>query len=86
MASAARRSPAKPEPVLPAGGGTTGNNSGGVVGGGQTGYNYQFGNSFVIGAEADIQGTSITGGNQGNFAGLYTSPYPRSAPASSRLS
>ena len=50
------------------GGGTTGNNTGGVVGGGQVGYNFQFGNPFVIGAEADIQGTSITGGNQGNFA------------------
>jgi outer membrane immunogenic protein len=58
------------------GGGTTGNNTGGVVGGGQIGYNYQFGNSFVIGAEADFQGTSLTGGNQGNFAGLYNSPYP----------
>jgi len=61
------------------GGGTTATNTGGVVGGAQAGYNYQFGNSFVIGAEADIQGTSITGGNQGNFAGAYTSPYPRSA-------
>jgi outer membrane immunogenic protein len=60
------------------GGGATGNNTGGVVGGGQVGYNYQFGNSFVIGAEADFQGTSITGGNQGNFAALYPSPYPRS--------
>ena len=58
------------------GGGTTGNNTGGVVGGGQIGYNYQFGNAIVIGAETDFQGTSITGGNQGNFAGLYNSPYP----------
>ncbi len=32
----------------------------------------------MIGAEADIQGTSITGGNQGNYAGLYDSPYPGS--------
>ncbi|MFY9629019.1 MAG: outer membrane beta-barrel protein [Methylocystis sp.] len=61
------------------GGGTTGNNTGGVVGGGQVGYNYQFGNSFVIGAETDIQGTSIAGGNQGNYAGLYASPYLGSA-------
>ena len=60
------------------GGGQTNNNTGGVVGGGQVGYNFQF-NQFVIGAEADIQGTSITGGNQGNYAGLYTSPYPRSS-------
>ncbi len=56
----------------------TNSNTGGVVGGGQVGYNYQI-NQFVIGAEADIQGTSISGGNQGNYAGLYTSPYPRSA-------
>ena len=41
------------------GGGTTGNNTGGVVGGGQIGYNYQF-NAFVIGAETDFQGTSIS--------------------------
>ena len=59
------------------GGGTTGNNTGGVVGGGQVGYNYQF-NQFVVGAETDFQGTSITGGNQGNYAGLYNSPYPGS--------
>ena len=39
-------------------------NHGGVVGGGQVGYNYQFGNSFVIGAETDFQGTSISGGGQ----------------------
>jgi outer membrane immunogenic protein len=60
------------------GGGTTGNNTGGVVGGGQVGYNYQF-NSFVIGAEADIQGTSISGGHQGNFFGLFPSPFRNSA-------
>jgi outer membrane immunogenic protein len=59
------------------GGGTTASNTGGVVGGGQIGYNYQF-NSFVIGAETDFQGTSITGGHQGNYAGLYDSPYVNS--------
>jgi len=59
------------------GGGTTASNTGGVVGGAQIGYNYQF-NSFVIGAETDFQGTSITGGNQGNYVGLYDSPYPGS--------
>jgi outer membrane immunogenic protein len=60
------------------GGGTVGNNTGGVVGGGQVGYNYQFGSSFLVGVETDFQGTSITGGNQGNYAGLYPSPF---APA-----
>jgi outer membrane immunogenic protein len=33
-------------------------NSGGFIGGGQIGYNYQFGNGFVAGIEADIQGIS----------------------------
>jgi outer membrane immunogenic protein len=36
--------------------------SAGVVGGGQIGYNYQFSSWLLIGAEADIQGTSISGG------------------------
>jgi outer membrane immunogenic protein len=40
-----------------------GNNStqNGFIGGGQIGYNYQWGPSFVIGIEADIQGTGIRG-------------------------
>ncbi len=40
-------------------------NSGGVVGGGQIGYNYQIGSMFVVGVETDFQGTSIgsSGGN-----------------------
>lgn len=33
----------------------------GVVGGAQMGYNYQFGSSFLVGIEADIQGSSIGG-------------------------
>ncbi|HXY59243.1 MAG TPA: outer membrane beta-barrel protein [Methylocystis sp.] len=33
--------------------------AGGVGGGGQIGYNYQLGVSFLIGVEADFQGTSI---------------------------
>ena len=48
-------------------GGVTNNISGGVIGGGQVGYNYQiggaglggFGSGFLIGAEADFQGTSM---------------------------
>lgn len=38
---------------------------GGVLGGGQIGYNYQLNPMFVVGLEADIQGTSV-GGNAGN--------------------
>jgi outer membrane immunogenic protein len=36
-------------------------NQSGFIGGGQVGYNYQWGPSFVIGLEADIQGTGIRG-------------------------
>jgi len=42
------------------GGGKSGGNNGGFLGGGQIGYNYQFG-AIVAGIEADIQG--LTGGN-----------------------
>ena len=37
---------------------------GGIVGGGQIGYNYQISPLFVVGVEADIQGASIGGGTQ----------------------
>jgi outer membrane immunogenic protein len=42
-------------------------NQQGFIGGGQIGYNYQWGPSFVIGIEADMQGTSI--GGTGRYAG-----------------
>jgi outer membrane immunogenic protein len=48
--------------------------SGGALGGGQVGYNYQFGSSVVIGAEADIAVTSVSGGGKQNAA-LYASPF-----------
>jgi outer membrane immunogenic protein len=43
--------------------GNNGNNSGGVVGGGQIGYNYQFSPWLVVGLETDFQGTSIGSGS-----------------------
>jgi outer membrane immunogenic protein len=44
------------------------NNSGGVVGGGQIGYNFQFSPWLVVGVETDFQGTSIgSGGNNNNW-------------------
>ncbi len=49
-----------------------GSNAGGVVGGGQIGYNYQI-NQFLIGAETDIQGTSMSSGGNNNYA-LYPDP------------
>jgi outer membrane immunogenic protein len=50
-------------------------NQSGVVGGAQIGYNLQFGSRFVIGVEADIQGTGISGASNGLGSGsaLYTS-------------
>jgi outer membrane immunogenic protein len=41
-------------------------NSGGVVGGGQLGYNYQFSPWLVLGVETDFQGTSIGGSGANN--------------------
>jgi outer membrane immunogenic protein len=38
-------------------------NSGGFIGGGQLGYNYQFGPNWVAGFEADIQGVAGSSGN-----------------------
>ncbi|WP_424362671.1 outer membrane protein [Methylocystis parvus] len=49
------------------GGGSSG---GGVVGGGQVGYNFQLTPMFVIGLEADFQGTSISSGNGGWWGGV----------------
>ena len=45
-------------------------NLNGFVGGGQVGYNYQWGNSAVVGLEADIQGTGISSSGFTQGAGL----------------
>ena len=47
--------------------------AGGALGGGQVGYNYQLG-AVLLGAEADIATTSVTGGGKQNAA-LYASPF-----------
>ena len=45
------------------------NVSGGVLGGGQIGYNHQLSSLFVVGAEADFQGTTMgSGGSNGQNA------------------
>jgi outer membrane immunogenic protein len=49
--------------------------NGGVVGGGQVGYNFQFNPSIVIGAEADFQGSSISSNNNNSGASFYPSPF-----------
>jgi outer membrane immunogenic protein len=47
----------------------------GFIGGGQVGYNYQWGPSFVIGLEADIQGTGIRGTSYGVGIGADSGTY-----------
>jgi len=54
--------------------GNTVGSQGGVVGGAQAGYNFQF-NQFVIGAETDFQGTSLSGGGNNSALTLFQSPY-----------
>jgi outer membrane immunogenic protein len=50
-------------------------NSGGFIGGGQIGYNWQFYNSFVAGVEADIQGIAASnGGGTGLGIGVVGAP------------
>jgi outer membrane immunogenic protein len=49
-----------------------GSNGGGVLGGAQIGYNYQFSPLFVVGLETDFQGASIGSGGNNNF--LFTVP------------
>jgi len=55
--------------------GNQGGTASGVVGGGQVGYNFQFNPSIVVGVEADIQGSSISGSGPGNSS-FYPSPLP----------
>jgi outer membrane immunogenic protein len=45
--------------------GTGSQNQSGFIGGGQIGYNYQWGQNIVIGIEADMQGTGIRGTSRG---------------------
>ena len=44
-------------------GGVTNNLGGGVIGGGQLGYNYSLTPMFLVGLETDFQGTSLPTGN-----------------------
>jgi outer membrane immunogenic protein len=62
-------------------------NQNGFIGGGQIGYNYQWGPNFVAGLEADIQGTTIQG--SGGYSGAsqdsiaWKDPvFPGNAPCS----
>jgi outer membrane immunogenic protein len=50
-----------------------GSNAGGVVGGGQIGYNYQFGPNILVGVETDFQGTSMSSAGDRNIV-YYPDP------------
>ena len=45
---------------------------GGFIGGGQVGYNYQYGQKIVLGFETDIQGAGIRGTGNANGYGPFT--------------
>jgi outer membrane immunogenic protein len=45
--------------------GSFSNSQNGIIGGGQIGFNYQLKNNYVVGLEADIQGTGISGTGRG---------------------
>lgn len=53
-------------------------NQHGFIGGGQIGYNFQWGQSFVIGIEADIQGAGIRGTGQSSGAAALSASGPYS--------
>jgi outer membrane immunogenic protein len=49
-------------------------NASGFIGGGQIGYNLQFGGTYVVGVEADIQGVARSGGSNTASSFVNTSP------------
>lgn len=55
--------------------GSFANTQSGFIGGGQVGYNYQWGPNFVIGIEADMQGTGIRGSSNGVGNGWGNASY-----------
>jgi outer membrane immunogenic protein len=50
------------------------NTQSGFIGGGQVGYNYQYGSNVVLGVEADIQGSGIRGSSYGGGAAAGQGP------------
>jgi outer membrane immunogenic protein len=50
------------------------NTQSGFIGGGQVGYNYQYGSNILLGVEADIQGTGIRGTARGGGAAAGVGP------------
>ena len=60
---------------LPTNSGNQSGTNGGVVGGGQVGYNFQFNPSIVIGVETDFQGSSIGNNDKSASSPVYASPF-----------
>jgi outer membrane immunogenic protein len=60
--------------------GNTSVSGAGLIGGGQVGYNYQWNQNFLVGLEADIQGSTVAGSGNRTGAGLdnwnYGGYYP----------
>ena len=63
---------ATPSAVASAFSGLASNTQNGFIGGFQFGYNYQIGQSFVLGLETDIQGSNISGTSVSKGAGLFS--------------
>lgn len=62
-------------------------NTGGVIGGGQVGYDYQFGNGLVLGLEADLQWSDVNGDllASGNYSTPGGFPATASVDASTSI-
>jgi outer membrane immunogenic protein len=76
-------SPANIWAVGVSGSGALSPNGDGFIGGGQIGYNYQFGQTFVVGVEADIQG--VGGSNSSATLGNFVTPVTSAISASKQL-
>jgi outer membrane immunogenic protein len=76
-------SPANIWAVGVSGSGALATSNDGFIGGGQIGYNYQFGQTFVVGVEADIQG--VGGGNSSATVGNFVTPVSSTLTASKQL-
>jgi outer membrane immunogenic protein len=59
--------------------GAAGTSGGGFIGGGQVGYNFQWGDNVVFGLETDFQGATIRG--DGGFVGFFSLPGPIGQPS-----
>lgn len=59
--------------------------SGGILGGGQVGYNWEFPNNVVLGFETDFDGAAIRGKVTANAGGAIGGPFGAAVSAGSRI-